>query len=44
MSPTTACADRVEMGVFWGMSILLVLIYFIIGAGIGFFVQNRKKK
>ncbi len=44
MSPTTACVDRVEMGVFWGMSILLVLIYFIIGAGIGFVVQKRGKK
>lgn len=43
MSPTTACADRVEIGVFWGMSILLVLLYFVIGAGIGFFVQKKWK-
>ncbi|MEK6920708.1 MAG: hypothetical protein AABX82_02405 [Nanoarchaeota archaeon] len=44
MSPTTACAERVEMGAFWGAVILLVLLYFLIGAGIGFFLQKRKKK
>ena len=44
MSPTTACADRVEMGVSLGMSVLLVFVYFVIGAGIGFVVQKRRKK
>lgn len=44
MSPTAACADRVEMSVFLGSSIFLVLLYFIVGAGIGFVVQKRKKK
>ena len=43
-SPVTACADRVEISVFFGSGVLLVLIYFIIGAGIGFFIQKRKSK
>ena len=44
MSPVAACADRVEMGVSLGMSALLVFVYFVIGAGIGFIVQKRWKK
>lgn len=44
MSPVTACADRVEMAVSLGMSVLLTFVYFVLGAGIGFVVQKRKKK
>ncbi len=44
MSFTPICAERVEIGAFFGSGVLLVLIYFVIGAGIGFFIQKRRNK
>lgn len=42
--PTTACTERVEMAVFLIMSFLLVVVYFVIGAGIGHIMYGKRKK
>lgn len=42
--PTSACEARSEMIGFGSLSLLLIAIYFVIGAGIGWFVGRRKKR
>lgn len=43
MAPTDACARLSEMVGFWGLAILLLTVYFAIGALIGYVIQKRKK-
>ncbi len=44
MTPTTACANLSEIAGFWGITILLLVAYFMLGAIIGRVIEKRKKK
>ncbi len=44
MTPTDSCAKLSEIVGFLGLTTLLVGVYFVIGAGIGIFIQKRKAK
>ncbi len=41
--PTTACADFSEKVGFFGMTVLLFLVYFTAGALVGSFIQRRRR-
>ncbi len=42
MTPTSACDQMSERIGFWGLTIILFGIYFMIGAGIGLIKQKRR--
>ena len=42
MTPTNACANLSEMIGFWGLAILLLAAYFILGAIIGRVIEKRR--
>ena len=44
MTPTSSCADFSEIVGFWGITILLLVAYFMLGAIIGKVIEKRKKK
>ena len=44
MSPETACVERTQSAAFVMMSLLLVLVYAAIGAGVGAWMNRRKTR
>lgn len=43
MVPTTACADFSEKVGFFGLAFLLLTVYFIVGAAVGWLREKRKR-
>jgi len=44
MTPTSSCADLSEMVGFFGLILLLFVMYFVIGAIVGLIIQKKKAK
>ncbi|MBI1970489.1 hypothetical protein HYS47_01975, partial [Candidatus Woesearchaeota archaeon] len=44
MTPTPACEDRAELAGFIILALVLIGIYFLIGAALGFMIQIKKQR
>lgn len=41
-TPTTVCTVFADQIAFWGLALLLIGVYFVLGAGIGYLIGKRK--